>query len=59
MKGEPLVIPAERSHSDGEVNIPDLLRDVRFDTLEKTRAGLARGPAGALLGCIAGTGRLA
>jgi hypothetical protein len=42
LKGEPLVIPATRVHAEGDIRIPDLLRETSFDKLEQTRAGLAR-----------------
>jgi hypothetical protein len=40
MKGEPMVIPPARA--DGDLRIPDLLRETSFDKLEETRAGISR-----------------
>jgi ankyrin repeat protein len=40
LKGEPLVIPPARA--EGDIRIPDLLRETSFDKLEQTRAGLSR-----------------
>ena len=42
LKGEPMVIPAARPHADGDIRIPDLLREVRFEKLEETRTALSR-----------------
>jgi hypothetical protein len=42
LKGEPVVVPAARSRTEGEVRIPDLLRETRFETLQETRAALSR-----------------
>lgn len=42
LKGEPLVSPAARARSDGEIRIPDLLRYNSFEKLEETRAGVSR-----------------
>ena len=41
-KGEPMVVPAARPRGEGDIRIPDLLRDTSFDKLEQTRAGLSR-----------------
>jgi hypothetical protein len=42
MKGEPMVIPPERSRAAGDIQIPDLLHEVSFEKLEETRAALSR-----------------
>jgi hypothetical protein len=42
LKGEPTVIPPARSHAAGDVNLPDLIRNTKFDNLEQTRAALDR-----------------
>jgi len=41
LKGETMVIPAARTHAAGDIRIPDLLRETRFEKLEETRAALA------------------
>jgi hypothetical protein len=42
LKGEPMVIPGARSRAAGDIRIPDLLRETRFEKLEETRAALSR-----------------
>jgi hypothetical protein len=42
LKGEPMVVPAERSRAADDIRVLDLLRDTSFEKLEETRAGLAR-----------------
>lgn len=42
MKGEPVAIPAARPHAEGDVTIPDLLRQTSFEKLAETRVALSR-----------------
>src|SRR5262249_29979328 len=42
VKGEPMVIQAARSRAAGDIGIPDLLRETRFEKLAESRAALSR-----------------